>query len=102
MHFMQGDYELDLSLFGWGSVLQAEYEAKQLGEMSDKKALISHMFEEMIGEVRPQPQPVNHYEHSQTATHVRARAYTSQYIGLQSMPRPFFRIMPRVAAAGRS
>ena len=48
-----GDYELDLSLFGWGLVLQAEYEAKQLGEMSDKKALISHMFEEMIGEVRP-------------------------------------------------
>ena len=34
-------------------MLQAEYEAKQLGEMSDKKALISHMFEEMIGEVRP-------------------------------------------------
>ena len=42
-------------MFGWGLVLQAEYEAKQLGEMSDKKALISHMFEEMIGEVRPQP-----------------------------------------------
>ncbi len=65
-------------------MLQAEYEAKQLGEMSDKKALISHMFEEMIGEVRPQPtadsllvnEPLRATAR-QTAPRARARAYTS-------------------------